>query len=293
MVPWREWLEPHRLRLATFRKIVGYGVNVSLTSIASFAMSRWDNMIVSRYYGPGVMGAYNYAYNLADTPATAVGEQISDVIGVSFPHVDQARRPAALARSLTMVSLVMLPLACGLGAVSPTVVQAFFDDKWSRVGAMLAILSVLSATRPMTYLLHSYLYACGRPRAVLGLEWLGLAGVIGGLVTVGRAGVHWACVAVGAAFVLRTLAALWAIRRLDRVPMRGFLAPLARPLLSSALMVAAILLARPALGGLPPVVRLLVEVALGALVYLAGAALVFRDAAREFLGLIRSALSRS
>jgi lipopolysaccharide exporter len=80
-VDWREWLEPHRLRLATMAKIVRFGVNVSVASIATFAMRRWDNLLVSRYFGPGVMGAYNYAYNLADTPATAVGEQMSDVIG--------------------------------------------------------------------------------------------------------------------------------------------------------------------------------------------------------------------
>jgi PST family polysaccharide transporter len=82
---------------------------------------------------------------------------------------------------------------------------------------------------------------------------------------------------------------MWAAARLDGIPMRSFLVPLIRPLVACLLMVAAIVLARPALGGVSPAVRLLVEVSIGGAVYLAGARLIFR-AADEFLGLIRSSL---
>jgi PST family polysaccharide transporter len=288
-VEWREWLEPHRLRLATMGRMLGFGLKVSFTSLASYGMSRWDNLLVSRYFGPAAMGAYNYAYNLAETPAIAVGEQVCDVVGASFPHIDREKRPSALVRSVTMISLVMLPLAFGLGAVAPTVVQVFFDHKWSSVGAMLVSLSVLSATRPMTLVLQSYLYASDRPGTVLCLEWLSLAAIVAAIGTVGRNGVLWACGAVGAAFVLRTLAAFWAVHRQDGIPMSSFLQPLLRPITVCASMVATIALARPALHGLPPALRLLVEVALGAVVYLAGALLVFRSTSSELLSLVRSA----
>jgi PST family polysaccharide transporter len=286
----REWLEPHRVRLATTLKIIRFGFNVSVTSIASFAMRRWDNLLVGRYFGPAAMGAYNYAYNLADTPAVAIGEQMSDVICASFPHIAGEKRAAALVRSLTMNSLVMLPLAFGLGAVGETVVQAFFDEKWSSVGTMLVFLSVVSAARPMTSMLHAYLYACERPSIVLALEWLSLAALVAAIPTVGRIGIGWTCGAVGAVFVLRTLASLWVVSRLDAVPLSSFLLPLARPLVACAAMVAAIVAVRPALHG-SPATRLAIEVGLGAAVYLAGAFLIFRTAAREFVGLVRSALS--
>src|SRR5262249_29310146 len=50
----RDWLEPHRLRLPTLLRIVGYGTNVTIASVASFGMRRWDNLLVSRYYGAAV-----------------------------------------------------------------------------------------------------------------------------------------------------------------------------------------------------------------------------------------------
>ncbi len=291
-VGWREWLEPHRLRLATMLKIVGYGVNVSIASIASFAMRRWDNMLVSRYFGPGVMGAYNYAYNLADTPAVAIGEQMSDVIGATFPHAEQEKRAAAAVRACTMVSLIMFPLAFGLGAVAEAVVHTFFSQKWESVGTMLVFLSILSAPRPMAHILQSYFYACHRPRVVLYLEWASLVAIVAAISTVGRLGITWTCASVGVVFVLRTLALVWTASRLDGVPMGRFLLPLLRPLAACVVMVAAILLVQPGLRGLSPAARLGIEVGVGMLVYAAGALLIFPAATRELLGLVRSALFR-
>ncbi len=291
-VEWREWLEPCRLRMATMARVVGYGVSISVASIATFAMRRFDNLLVSRYFGPAVMGAYNYAYNLADTPAVAVGEQISDVVAASFPHVERESRATALVRACTMISLVMFPLSFGLGAVAQAVVETFFDQKWRSVGSMLAILAILSAARPMGHVLISYLYSSERQRVVLWLEWLSLGGIVAGISTVGRIGIGWTCGAVGTVFVLRTLGGVWVVNRLDGIPVSSFLRPLAAPLVVCFAMVGAILLAHPALHALAPSARLVAEIGLGAAVYLAGAFTLFRPASLEFVNLVRSALSR-
>ena len=292
-VGWRQWLEPHRLRLAALGRIIGYGMNVSATSVATFAMRRWDNLLVSRYFGPAAMGAYNYAYNLADTPAVAVGEQMTDVITASFPHLETEKRAVALVQACTMISVIMFPLAFGLGAVSHTVVQTFFDRRWADVGTMLMLLSVLSATRPMAHVLTGYFYASQRPSVVLWLEWLSLGAIVVAIPTVGRIGTSWTCTAVGTVFVLRTLGALWIAQRLDGIRMSWLLQPLLGPLAACLAMVVAILAVRPELRALSPGIRLVVEIALGGAVYLAGAWLLFRSISRELVFLVRSALSRT
>jgi lipopolysaccharide exporter len=291
-VAWREWLEPHRLRMESLAKVLRSGVSVSVTSIAQFLMRRWDNLLISALYGNATMGAYNLAYSLADTPAVAIGEQMSDVVAASFPHAEPGKRQDALVRACLMISLVMFPLAFGLGAVAETVAAAFLDRKWVAVGPMLAFLAILSAPRPMAQIVQSYFYAGQQLRVVPSLEWLSLGIMMAGIATIGRLSILWACGAVGVAFVLRTLALLVAVKRHDGIPLRRFLVPLLRPLAACVAMVAAIILVRPALGGLTPLIRLIVEVALGAAVYLAGARLIFRSAAVEFLGLLRSGIAR-
>ncbi|HWO18432.1 MAG TPA: hypothetical protein VNO30_06635 [Kofleriaceae bacterium] len=49
-----------------------------------------------------MMGQYNYAYNLAGTPAVAIGEQLGDVVAASFLHAEGARRQPALVRACTI-----------------------------------------------------------------------------------------------------------------------------------------------------------------------------------------------
>jgi PST family polysaccharide transporter len=299
-VDWREWAEPHRLRMATLRSIIRYGSGVSLASIAAALMRRWDNLLVSRYFGTATMGIYNYAYNLADTPATAIGEPLTDVVTAAFPHAEGARRQAALIRACTMISLVMFPLAFGLGAVADTVVDAVLPARWANVGPMLLYLSILAAPRPLASIVQAYLFAGQRVRVIVGLEWssfltlmvamAAFGSLAAGNPMFGSSAILWTCGVVGTVFVLRTLSCFWTVTLLDGVPMRRFLAPLVRPLIACAIMVAAILAVRPSLDGHRPVVRLAIEVALGAAIYLAGAVVIFRDAAVEFLGLLRGSL---
>lgn len=290
-VPWREWLEPHALHRETFVQIIRSGVPVSIAGVASFLMRRWDNLLVSAFFGNATMGSYNYAYNLADTPAVVIGEQISDVVAASFPHAEGQKRQSAVVRACTMTSLVMFPLAFGLGAVSETVVQTFFDAKWASVGAMLLVLSIVSAPRPMANILHAYLFAANRMRIVMIFEWLSLGVLVAGIATIGRLGILWTCGAVGAMFILRTLSLMVVIQRIDGIAVGRFLGPLLRPLLVCIAMVAVIVVMRPIVAPLAPVVRLCTEVALGGVVYLIGAALVFRNESEEFIALVRGAIA--
>lgn len=290
----REWLEPHRLHLATFLRIVAYGMNVSVAAIASFGMRKWDALLISRFFGPGFMGAYNYAYSLADTPATAVGEQLGDIIGASFPHVDRRRRAEALVHACTMVSAVMFPLSIGLAAVAPTVVDTFFDPRWSNVGTMLMCLSALSVARAVGNIFIGYFYATSRPGAVLRLEWASLIALVAAMSTVGRVGINSACVCVSVVFVLRTLAGMWMVGRQDGVRVAEFLLPMTRPLAACTVMAAGVIASRLALVELTPSIRLLIEIAVGVAVYIVAALLVARSSCDELLRAVRSALrSRS
>jgi PST family polysaccharide transporter len=289
----REWLEPHRLRAATFARIVGYGIKVTMAGIATMGMRRWDNLLVGRYFGAAAMGAYNYAYNLADTPATAVGDQVSDVIAASFPHVDRRRRADALVRSCTLVSMIMCPLSIGLAAVAPTIVDVFFDAKWSGVGTMLMALSALSVARPLASILESYFYTAHRPNVVLWLEWASLAGVMCAIAALSRTHVNAACVSVSAVFVLRTLAGMWIVCRQDGVAIADFLAPMMRPIAAGFAMAVGVVAVRASLAAEAPAVRLVAEVAAGAAIYMCAVWMIARSNCDELMRALRLAVMTS
>jgi PST family polysaccharide transporter len=235
---------------------------------------------------------YNLAYNLADVPAIQVGEQIGDVLMPSFARLEAARRPDALVRSITLLALVVFPLAIGLGAVAPTLVAAVFDARWRPMAPMLVLLSSLSVARPVGWTIESYFQARQMPRLILLLEAFKVIALLACIATFGRASPLHTCAAVGVAFGAHAFLSLWLARVVDAVPLGAALRGMGSALVACLPMIAAVLLVRRGLaaGGVAPVAALVVEVLAGAVGYGIGALLAARSLAEDLLARVVDAL---
>jgi PST family polysaccharide transporter len=292
-VPRREWLDPCRLTLRQTRELLVFGIPVALGALCAFAARRWDNLLVSRFFGPAPTGMYNLAYNLADVPAIQIGEQIGDVLLPSFARLEPSRRPDALIRSLTLLAMVVFPLAVGLAAVAPTLVATIFDARWRPIGPMLIVLSALSVTRPIGWTIQSYLQVRGLTLHIFWLEAFKLVCLLLGIVTFGRTSPLFTCVAVGVAFGAHALLCLWLTQRIDALPLRRVFGGLGGPLAACAVMAAAVVTVRVAFGlseRLSPALALAVEVVVGVIGYVLGALLFARSASRELVDRVMDAV---
>jgi lipopolysaccharide exporter len=285
------WLEPVPIRRDVTRQIFGFGLRLALGNWAGFISRRWDNMLTSRYFGPAVMGAYNYAYNLANVPALQVGEQIGDVLLPSFGHLAGQNKRNAFLRSTRLLALLDFPLAVGLAAIAPTLVTVVFNDRWVTVGPMLVILSSLSLAYPLGYTAGLYLQAAGKPMLLSYLEIGKALLLFGGIVVLGPLGPLWVCVAVATAYALAALASLWMVQLADDVPFLSSLGGLLPPLAACLPLVGGVFAVRIGLGRHDPL-GLALEVLAGIIGYLAGAFLFARPLTRDLLGLARKFLRR-
>jgi PST family polysaccharide transporter len=295
VVPRRDWAEVHPFRMTTWREVLGFGLPLSVGNWAGFAAQQWDNLLMARLFGPGVLGHYKLAYNLADIPATHVGEQIGDVLLPSFGKMAPKDRRGALARAMSLIGLVVYPLALGLGAVSDTVVATLLDPRWRGVAPMLTLLSALSVARPVGWIVASYLQSQHRARAIMVLEIFKVSAILLGMLGLGQLGPLWACTAVGVGFGAHALASVFLVRRYDAIPARSLLLPLLPPFVACIPMVGAVLgvrWAQATLGVTAPTVRLAAELLTGAVVYVPSAFLFAPGPAQELLGLIRRVLKR-
>ncbi|HEX2882533.1 MAG TPA: oligosaccharide flippase family protein, partial [Polyangiaceae bacterium] len=288
----KSWLAPSRLDPRQIRELLAFGVPMSLGALCEFASRRWDNLLVSRFFGPATTGMYNLAYNLADVPAIQIGEQIGDVLLPSFARMDAARRRAALLRALSLLSLVVFPLAVGLGAVAPNLVAAIFDPRWQPLAPMLVMLSVLSLTRPVGWTVAAYLQSRQMPRHIFMLEAFKLTVLGSTLLTIGRAGPLWTCAAVGVAFAVHALASLVVVRWIDGIPLRDTVGSLVPAAIASLIMAVAVVALRFALAA-PPVLSLILEIVAGAFTYILAAFIVARSAARDLIDRLREAIGHA
>ena len=195
---------------------------------------------------------------------------------------------------MALLGLIVFPLAVGIAAIAETLVRTLFAAKWSAIGPMLSVLAALAVTRPISYVVTSYLQASGRVMIVSVLEVAKVVLLFALMVLAAPYGIMAVCVAVGLAFLFHSLAGLWAVTR-DGLPFWGTLLRIGRPLLSTVPMAAAVVGLRLLLdkaGLRVPAVSLVLEILLGAVAYVISAFTIAGDTARELVALATRAMGR-
>jgi PST family polysaccharide transporter len=297
----RAWLSPCPITWQKTRELFAFGLPMSIATIAGVGSRRWDNLVFSHHFGQAAAGLYNLAYNLADVPATQIGETIGDVLVPSFAAMEEGpRRERALSLALRQITLLIAPLALGLGAVATPLCAALFDKRWAGLDVELALLSGLSVSRPIGWIAGAYLQVQNRPRLIMILESAKTASVVVVMHLFAlyarryhAAGEWWACASVGFVFGASALSYLWAIKKGAGISLTEQLGAIAPPLLACVPMVVVVIVAERALAPVaPPAARLITEVLLGALVFIPSAFLLAPRAARELCDLIERTLLR-
>jgi PST family polysaccharide transporter len=272
-----------------------FGVPLGIQNTAHGASRYWDNLAISHFFGPGATGAYNMAYNLADIPAIQVGEQIALVLMPSMASLPPERRPRALERSSALLSLIIFPLAVGLGLIAyPLIALILPANDWQLVAPLLAILACLSVFRPITWVLSAYLEAESKTNRLMFLELGKIALLIGGIIVLQPFGVRAASCAVGLAFGATAIAGVALVMREGPSP-RRLLAGFIQPLAACAVMSAVALGTRAALVGAGftrPGVVLVAMIASGTVTYVAAALVLCRATALDLIGLMKKAFVR-
>jgi PST family polysaccharide transporter len=291
----REWLAPAKIDWETTARLFRYCTPILIGNLAEFASMKWDNMLVCRFYGAEVMGRYNLAYNLSDTPNGNVADQIGDVLMPSFSRLPVEQREAALYRSAGVMALLIFPLCVGIGVTAKTLVGVAFSADWQKMEPMLALLAVCSVVRPLNGCLCSYTQAQQRPRVLMWMGLFKLVALLAMLCTVGRLGPMYACVAVVLAFALYMFVFLLVVHLGWGVSMVHFIGRASGPLAACTIMAATVILVRHGLAAIgigPSWPSLIAEVVAGGLAYIGGAFVVARPIAQDVLDLARRAVAR-
>ncbi len=292
---WSEYGTRAPLRWSTIWHMTTYSVPGAVAGLAELAAYKWDNLLVSRYFGPSEHGKYNLAYNLADTPTGAVGEQVADVLFPSFAKLEPERREPALRRATGLMGLVIFPLAVGLGSVATTLVQVFFDARWAEVAPMLAILSILSVARTMASPLVAFMQAQHQQRALMVLSVAKVVILLVGIRIFAPFGPLWTCVGVGATFVLDTFLCMIIVRVIDGIKILPLLGSVLPVVVASVIMGGGVYLTRLGLRGVglgPGWLSLILEVIAGGMIYVGAAFVVARPLAMDLLDQLKRIVSR-
>jgi O-antigen/teichoic acid export membrane protein len=178
-----------------------YGARVLLTNMANWTIENVDNLLVGKIFGPTALGLYSVSYNLVRTPANHLVVTLQTVLfpasAQSQDNHDGLRR--AYLTVVAGVALIALPAFGGAAAVSETVVDAFFGNKWIGAAPVLLPLALAMILHALMAVAGPVLWGQGAAGSELKVQfWVALALVAALLIAAqySMVAVAWAVCAV-------------------------------------------------------------------------------------------------
>ncbi|MGO4440709.1 oligosaccharide flippase family protein [Rhizobium sp. RAF56] len=274
-----------------FKSLVRFGGALSFERLVWSLMTRFFWLIIGYIHGPTILGYFQFAQRLVDETANLV-QTFSIRFGLSiFAALKRAGRdPTEAFLNVThLITLVASPIFMGIAVVMPDTMGTIFDARWARgveITQLAALGWVIAFPRS---LVGPALRAQGHQSSLVIYSVICcIVTLAGGFMTSGQT-LHF----IGLAWVARHLIGLpWSFYAIDRylkISAWRQITSSARPFLATVFMGVIVYALSRQLSEWPPMSRLGVLCATGALSYLALVALLDRTTVGLLVGQIRRA----
>jgi lipopolysaccharide exporter len=263
-----------RFSLAGWRELFQFSKWLFLGNICLLTDLQLMTWVIGHYLGMAKVGLFEVGLQVAALPVTEIAAPIRGPLYSAFSKiyddVDELRRN--FLDILALQALIIVPLTVGLAVTAPEVTAIFLGQKWMAVIPLLPMIAFYQLFDAVGHYTHTVMIALNRQRLYaityyisIGLRvpltiwWaleLGLRGAV--LAMLVSAGIN---------------AVLWnaQLRSLLRLRWRRAMVTLCRPLVASAVMGGLVLMVShclPVAAGFHDLVlRLVIEVATGAMAY--------------------------
>lgn len=290
------WRPAPRFSWRHFRQLYSFGVKVLGINVMGLVGRQSDNLLIGAFLGNVALGVYTVGYRILTMFTEMFIYTLSRVTRPTFARLqtEPERLRRALYASSRMSGFVAFPVFLGISAVAPEVVEVFFGARWADAVPVMRILGFVGALHAIAYLLGSVMVAMGRPDVSLRLSLVNAGLNVIGFATAIAAG--WGIIGVAAAYTIRAYVMapvhLWSLDRLLGVSYRRYGGAVAPSAASAVLMWLGVNVVTSLAGELDAVVRLLLGVGVGVIIYLGAILVLARDVPREAADFAKRARKR-
>jgi O-antigen/teichoic acid export membrane protein len=260
--------------------LTGVGILVFLTT-------RMDDALVGKLLGMKELGFYLNAYFFANLPATHITAILAPLIFPTFAHYseDQEKMNQLFLRVLKVVSMVTIPAAFGILALSDEIASVLLGEVWAPMAPPLKVLVFFGLFNALAACTGPLFKAIGKPNIIF---WIILWKLILILLFIYPLTTNYGI--LGTAFAVTipmTLEQfyLWVlVRRSTGIPLKNMLSCLSKPVVISLVMYSLIMLLKTALP-LTSIPLFFLYVLFGMLIYAIGVFIFDKDLINEIKSL--------
>ena len=229
--------------LGKANQMMTYGKWIFSSSALIYLVDSIDDIVVGKMLKAFTLGLYQMAYNLSNFAATQICNVISQVTFPVYSKLqhDIPRLREGFLRTVSLVSIISLPLTFGLFLLAPSIIKVLLGDKWMPILVPLRAMCVIGGIRSITGNFGPIFLSVGRPDILTKIQVFNLS-ILGITILpfVGAFGIMGAVYSRFCTFVSQFYSWPNIMRILD-VRFRELLNPIIPPLACSVIMIASLL----------------------------------------------------
>ena len=277
------WMSRYRPRfsLSEWRPLYHFSKWVLGSELLGAISTKLDVFLLSRFSSVDAVGVYTVSYEIAGTPSTEIAMPVARALmpGLSKVGHDKENFRSLYLSTLGLVLLVAIPAGIGVSALAGPITLVVLGAKWAHAIPFIQILALFGVARAVFAVSSPAYISFGRVDLLAKLSFVNVLlngfGVTVGLLSAGPIGVAWGVLAAATCQTLLTLAMQMRVGILDLRGLAGscwkvLFAGVAMGLAMSALPLDA------AFASCPPFVALPIEVVIGATIFCAIVAALWR-----------------
>lgn len=148
------------------RELFGFGKWVLGSTVLAFLITQGDDLLVGKILGATMLGFYQMAYKLSNTPATEITFIINKVTLPAYSKLqeDISKIKEAYLKVLQFVSFLIFPLAFLIFALSPDFTRIFLGEKWMPMVPAMQILVFSGLLRSLVATTTPVFFGVGKPK---------------------------------------------------------------------------------------------------------------------------------
>lgn len=133
-----------RFSLASYRRFLGFSVNVVLSNLAMFLSNKADTFIVGGFGDAAHMGIYNVAGEFSSMPCRELTISVGRAMFPTLAKVqnDITEFQAMFFRVLGSVIVIAVPMGLGIWVVAPDLVAVVLGPKWEAAASLMRYLAI-------------------------------------------------------------------------------------------------------------------------------------------------------
>lgn len=283
------WWPRLTLKWDIVRQQLSYSAHLLLVEIMAILRSNLDYVIIGRRFDTASLGYYTMAYRIPELLIIFVCSAISKALFPAFSSVQDRLETLqnAYLTTLRYMALYSLPIGMGVALISSEFITVAYGNQWLPSIPIMQVLSLYAIMYSLAYHAGDIYKATGRPD-ILGKTSLLDVALGAPLLWVGaNYGIFYVAVAHLLANIVMTTVKLALVVKLVHLRFSQIIQALQPALTASLLMALTLLLLRPTMASLAPLLRLLLLTTSGGLVYLGALWLFHREVTTHSMELLR------